>query len=345
MGFSGLLERVYHFIDSFLNYLLTTCHLSANGQYGWKSLDRKTGKLMREQQPLTKKMKLLFLFNPLTDWIDTTHLMRLWIHNKSIRKGEEEATPASHNQIKTFVETYGINMEDFEPSDIEKYKTFEDFFIRAHRPGSRPIHDLDDPTGAVVVADSRVVTYTSVAETKKLWIKGTDFTITNLVMDTQLGARFADAAVASFRLSPQDYHRYHSPVTGTVKAFRSIPGDYYQVDPVALQSRVNILTSNARSYIVIDTDHSGDVLFVAIGATDVGTVRINEKFQKQGSKIKKGDEIGYFQFGGSSIIVAFQKGAIKFDQDLLDLSKQKIQVSVEVGMSLGKANPLNKKVS
>lgn len=228
---------------------------------------------MREQQPLTKKLKLILLFNPLTEWIDTTHLMRLWIHNKSIRKGEEEGTPASHSQIKTFVDTYGINMDDFEPSDIEKYKTFEDFFVRAHRPGARPIHDPDDPASAVVVADSRVVTYDSVTETKKLWIKGTDFTITNLVMDTQLGAHFADAAVASFRLSPQDYHRYHSPVTGTVKAFRSVPGDYYQVDPIALQSAVNILTSNARSYLVIETEHFGDVLFVAIGATNVGTVR------------------------------------------------------------------------
>lgn len=345
MGFSEFFRKIYLFVDSSLNYLLQRCRLAANGEYGWKSFDRKTGKLMREQQPLTKKLKLILLFNPLTEWIDTTHLMRLWIHNKSVRKGREEGTPASHNQIKTFVETYGINMNDFEPSDIEKYKTFEDFFIRAHRPGSRAIHDPDDPAGAVVVADSRVVTYDSVAETKKLWIKGTDFTITNLVMDVQLGERFADAAVASFRLSPQDYHRYHSPVTGSVKEFRSIPGDYYQVDPIALQSGVNILTSNARSYLVIETEHFGDVLFVAIGATDVGTVRIHEKFQKPGTQIKKGDEIGYFQFGGSSIIVAFQKGAIEFDQDLLDLSRQKIQVSVEVGMSLGKANPIGKKIS
>ncbi|KAI1463813.1 putative phosphatidylserine decarboxylase [Daldinia caldariorum] len=345
MGLAEIFRYLYHFIDSFLDHLLARCHLSSNGEYGWKSFDRKTGQLMREQQPLTKKIKLLLLFNPLTEWIDTTHLMRLWIHNKSVRKGVEEGTPASHGQIRAFVDTYGINMDDFEPSDVEKYRTFEDFFVRAHRPGSRPIDSPDDPAGAVVVADSRVVTYESVAETRKLWIKGTDFTMKNLVMDTQLGEHFADAAVASFRLSPQDYHRYHSPVTGATKTFRSIPGDYYQVDPVALQSGVNILTSNARSYLVIETEQFGDVLFVAIGATDVGTVRIHDKFQKPGTEIKKGDEIGFFQFGGSSIIVAFQKGAIKFDQDLLDLSRQKIQVSVEVGMSLGRANPMHKKVA
>ncbi|KAK6829405.1 phosphatidylserine decarboxylase [Apiospora arundinis] len=325
---------IIHFI---LDRLVAWCHLSANGEYGWKTLDRKTGKLMREQQPLSKKLKLILLFNPVTEWIDTTHVMRMWIHEKSLREGEEEGTPVSKERIKTFVDTYGINMCDFEPSDISKYTTFEDFFIRAHKPSSRPIHDPKDPSKAVVVADSRVVTYGSVAETKKLWIKGTEFTISNLVMDVQLGRDFADAAVASFRLSPQDYHRFHSPVDGKIKAFRSLPGDYYQVDPVALQSHVNILTQNARSYVVVETESFGDVLFVAIGATNVGTVRIYDKFQNLKEKVCKGDEIGYFQFGGSSIIVAFQKGRVRFDQDLLDLSRHRIQVSVEVGMSLGRA--------
>lgn len=78
--------------------------------------------------------------------------------------------------------------------------------------------------------------------------------------------------MASFRLSPQDYHRYHSPVEGKVKWYKQIPGDYFQVDPVALQSSVNILTENARCCVCIETEDFGLVLFVAIGATDVGTV-------------------------------------------------------------------------
>ncbi|RYP51415.1 hypothetical protein DL769_010818 [Monosporascus sp. CRB-8-3] len=324
-------------LHAIVNYFLSWIRLTQNSEYGWKSLDRKTGRLMREQQPLTKKLKLLLLFNPLTEWLDTTHAMRLHMHEESIKAGKEENSGASKKQIKGFVETYGINMADFEPSDIDKYRTFAEFFTRAHAPGSRPIFALDDDSKAVVVADSRVVVYESVAETKRLWIKGADFSITNLVMDMQLGARFDGAAVASFRLSPQDYHRYHSPVSGTIKLFRSMPGDYYNVDPVAQRSDVDILTGNARDYVIIDTKEFGEVLFVAIGATDVGTVKFNDKWQKPGAEIRKGDELGLFQFGGSSIIVAFQKGRIKFDQDLLDRSRQKIQVSVEVGMSLGSA--------
>jgi phosphatidylserine decarboxylase len=65
--------------------------------------------------------------------------------------------------------------------------------------------------------------------------------------------------------------------------------------------------------------------------------RIHDKFQQPGSKVEKGEELGLFQFGGSSIIVAFQHGRIKFDDDLLKNSKHCVQVSVEVGMGLGRA--------
>ncbi|KAH8430689.1 putative phosphatidylserine decarboxylase [Aspergillus melleus] len=169
-------------------------------------------------------------------------------------------------------------MTQFEPSDLAAYPTFEDFFTRAHAPGSRPIHEQDDPASAVVVADSRLVAYETVTESKKLWIKGDRFSISNLVMDKALGTQFADGPVASFRLSPQDYHRYHSPVTGVVKQYRAMPGDYYDVDPFAIRSKVDILTRNTRDYVVIESERFGDVLFAAIGATEVGSVRYAGSF-------------------------------------------------------------------
>ncbi|KFG86906.1 hypothetical protein MANI_025576 [Metarhizium anisopliae] len=315
---------------------------------------KSTGQLEREQQTLWKKLKLLILFNPLTQWIDRTHLMRLYMHEESVAEGlyraydlffevqvliqptgRRERTTASRKRIKGFVDSYGINMRDFEPADVNCYPTFEDFFTRAHRPGSRPIYEADDPSRAVVVADSRVVVFDSISEAKALWIKGKNFSLNNLVMNNEIGDKFKHAAIASFRLSPQDYHRYHSPVEGTIQSFQSLPGDYYQVDPVALRSNVDILTRNRRDFVVIKTKEFGDVLFVAIGATDVGSVEIHKKYHNIGETIKKGDELGVFQFGGSSIIVAFQYGRINFDDDLLGLSEQEIQTSVEVGMSLG----------
>lgn len=163
-------------------------------------------------------------------------------------------------------------MLDFEPSDPDDYDTFEDFFVRAHKEGSRPIFEKDDPPQAVVVADSRVVTYESVEQVRTLWIKGKHFTIENLIQDTHVAEKFTDAAVASFRLSLQDYHRYHAPVSGMIQSYRSLPGDYYNVDPIAIRSKVDILTRNATCYLSIETREFGTVLFVAIGATNVGTV-------------------------------------------------------------------------
>jgi len=126
---------------------------------------------------------------------------------------------------------------------------------------------------AVVVADSRVVVFDSVAITQSIWIKGKQFSIQNLTLEPKLSKVWSDGAVASFRLSPQDYHRYHSPVEGTLVWWKQIPGEYYNVDAIALRSNVDILTSNARSCACISTKAFGQVLFVAIGATGVGTVK------------------------------------------------------------------------
>ncbi|KAE8154601.1 phosphatidylserine decarboxylase-domain-containing protein [Aspergillus avenaceus] len=303
---------------------------------GWITIDRKSGKITREQQPLLKKLKLLVLFNPITEWVDRTHLLRLWTHERSLRAGAVETRPESHEEIKSFIKFYNINMAHFHPSDPEAYSTFGDFFIRKHAPGARPIYKKDDPSMATIVSDSRVVVYPTVEATRKLWIKGDKFTIANLIQDPFRAKSWVDGAVASFRLSPQDYHRYHSPVEGTVRWIKVIPGVYYQVDPVALQSSVNVLTENARCCLGIKSEEFGMVLFVAIGATDVGTVEIHDHVTA-GYHIKKGEEVGLFQYGGSSIIVAFEKGHIQFDEDLERSSHQKIMVNVEVGQSMGRS--------
>ena len=110
-----------------------------------------------------------------------------------------------------------------------------------------------------------------------------------------------------------------------------------QVDPIAVRSDVDVLAANARSAFCLVTREFGDVLFVAVGASDVGSVRLAEKAMTPGASIDKGEEVGWFEFGGSSIVVAFEPGRIEFDKDLKDTSAQLIEMDVEVGMRLGKA--------
>ncbi|ODQ51658.1 hypothetical protein SAICODRAFT_26420, partial [Saitoella complicata NRRL Y-17804] len=119
--------------------------------------------------------------------------------------------------------------------------------------------------------------------------------------------------------------------------WKELDGEYYGVDPICLQSDIDILTANARSAFCVNSPAFGEVLFVAIGAEDVGTVKLNDSCKTEGAEIKKGEEVGIFEFGGSSIIVAFEKGRIEFDEDLREVSNQSIMMDIDVGMSLGRA--------
>jgi len=308
-----------------------------NRDVGWKTYNRKTGRLGREKQPLLKKLRLLILFNPLTEWIDRTKTFRAYLHKRAIDAEKEQESLHSRNKIASFIRFFEINMEDFDPSDIHEYPTFQDFFIRKHAINSRPIYDRDNPAVAVSCSDARLVVYDSVATSRRLWIKGHGFSIGTLLQDKQKMAIWENGAIACFRLSPQDYHRYHSPVSGVVTWFKQLGGDYYGVDPLAVGSSLDVLAKNDRTCTEITTEEFGRVLFVAIGAEDVGKIKINEKFKREGSHVEKGDEVGLFEFGGSSIIVVFESGRIKWDEDLKLWSNRRIMVDVEVGMSIGRA--------
>lgn len=117
-----------------------------------------------------------------------------------------------------------------------------------------------------------------------------------------------------------------------------------KVDPIAVRSDVDVLAANARCAFCLETKEFGDVLFVAIGASDVSTVNLSEKITRRppkdtglGALIERGEEVGIFEFGGSSIVVVFEQGRIKFDADLKETSHQLIEMDVEMGMQLGRA--------
>ncbi|KAK6528494.1 hypothetical protein TWF281_009735 [Arthrobotrys megalospora] len=332
----GLIAFITGYITIILDGLLAWCNLIQNSEVGWPTVERKSGALKREQQPIPEKIKLILLFNPVAEWVHRTKLMKLLLSEETTKEGKKERSLHSKLKIKPFVDFYHINMKEFTPSDLQEYKTFEDFFVREHTQESRPIHKAGDDSYAVIPSDCRVVIYPSVHLAQKLWIKGSHFSLSNLLGDPVIAESFADGPIASFRLSPQDYHRYHSPVTGTVKWYKQFSGEYYNVDPWNLRSHVDVLTSNARCAVCFETGRFGDVLFVAIGASDVGTVNLREEARTIGRKIHKGQEIGRFEFGGSSILVVFQKGRIAFDEDLVNMSNERIMVDVEVGMGLGR---------
>ena len=111
-------------------------------------------------------------------------------------------------------------------------ETFNQFFYRKLKESARPVDNPDDPTILVSGADCRMMAFETVNEATQLWIKGREFTVSRL-----LGERYKDqapkytgGALGIFRLAPQDYHRFHSPVDGTIGPMTYVSGEYYTVN-------------------------------------------------------------------------------------------------------------------
>ncbi|CUS09768.1 unnamed protein product, partial [Tuber aestivum] len=157
--------------------------------------------------------------------------------------------------------------------------------------------------------------------------------------------------LTSFRLSLQDYHHYHSLVSGSVEYPNAVLSDYYGFDPPCLRSRIGAIAQNARCALVIDSPGFGQVIFVAIGAVEVETQTVTrntctkaggKQFQRRstnsGAKIEKGKELGMPESGGLNVAVIFEQGQIELDdEDLLSVSKRGARVDVGVGQRLRRA--------
>ena len=134
------------------------------------------------------------------------------------------------------------------------------------------------------------------------------------------------------RLCPADYHRFHFPCDGRIVDDRQIPGLYHSVNPVALALGLKIFCENRRCYSLLDTPQFGRVAMIEIGAFGVGSI----VWTFEDTSVKKMQERGYFEFGGSTIVLLFEPGAITFDDDLVNDSATGLEVHVRTASGLGR---------
>ena len=221
---------------------------------------------------------------------------------------------ASRSRVSCFIERYGVDWSEFEKSPGE-FASFNEFFGRKLKPGARPIDAGSDVL--VFPADGRHLAIADASVGGDFFVKGVRFDVAALLGDTALAARFAKGGVLISRLCPLDYHRFHFPCDGTPGGPRLINGPLYSVSPIALRRRPTILWENKRFVTVLKTPALGDVLLLEIGATCVGSV--SQTFES-GKAVRKGDEKGFFRFGGSSFITIFEPGRVRFADDLLEHS-------------------------
>lgn len=251
----------------------------------------------------------------------------------SEKQGEKMNSVDSTKEIPKFIDLFQdqLNLSEMK-YPLDHYKNFNEFFIREVKPGVRPIAFMDRDDIAVCAADSRLMAFRNVEESTRFWIKGRKFSIQGLLGNDVSSSPFIGGALVIFRLAPQDYHRFHLPVSGTVERFVQIPGCLYTVNPIAVNSLCDVFTENKRAVSIISTAYFGKVAFVAIGATMVGSITFT---REKGDYVQKGEEFGYFSFGGSTVICVFEKDVIKLDEDLVYNSTRSLETLVRVGMTLG----------
>ncbi|XP_010536896.2 PREDICTED: LOW QUALITY PROTEIN: phosphatidylserine decarboxylase proenzyme 3-like [Tarenaya hassleriana] len=257
--------------------------------------------------------------------------------NISEKQGKKMNSVESARNIPKFLEFFKdqINMAEVK-YPLDHFKTFNEFFVRELKTGARPAACVDRDDVAVCASDCRLMAFQSVENCTRFWIKGRKFSVKGLLGKDVHSDAFLDGSLVIFRLAPQDYHRFHAPVSGVIEKFVDIPGCLYTVNPIAVNSKYcNVFTENKRTVAIISTQEFGKVAFVAIGATMVGSITF---VKKEGEHLKKGDELGYFSFGGSTVICVFEKDAIRIDEDLLANSARSLETLVSVGMQLGVSN-------
>lgn len=239
--------------------------------------------------------------------------------------GKQMDKASSKNKIEEFVKDFQINMDDYVD---QEYSSFNEFFYRKLKPGARTINS--DSLVLISPADGKVLAYEDI-QNQDFIVKGYQFDLKSYLQNDSLSHIFSDASLFIIRLCPTDYHRYHFPVNGDIVYSKEIDGDYYSVSPIALKKKVELITMNKRDYCVIRTKNFGDVIFSEVAATMVGSMVDTYA----DSQVEKGEEKGYFKFGGSTIILIAHADSIQIDTDLTQNTFNKMETEIKMGERMG----------
>ena len=235
----------------------------------------------------------------------------------------------SAEKIVPFIKKYGLEMDDFLDS-VDSFNSFNEFFYRKLKSSARPINQ--DQDSVVFPADGRHLVIPNLNKKSFIYAKGQKFELPQLLGDSKLAKDFEEGAMVISRLCPVDYHRFHFPCEGTVKSTHLINGALSSVSPIALRKNLSIFCQNKRYLTVVENKEIGTFLQLMIGATCVGSVHWTSQV---GRHYQKGDEQGYFSFGGFCVITIFPPNTLRFDADITDNSHNGIEAYAKVGNRLG----------
>lgn len=236
--------------------------------------------------------------------------------------GFAQSLPSSAKKIAPFVSQFNIEMDKFERSD---FRTFNQFFIRRFVSGARTF--IDTPTQMPAGCEARYLGFNEVTSDMTFPIKGQEYSAHKLLKNKKWEDVFAGGPLLVARLAPVDYHRFHFMDDGVILDQYRISGHLHSVSPIALKEYADILSTNERQVTILRTKNFGDVAMIEIGALCVGAIVQTY----EGNNFKRGQEKGYFLFGGSTVAFLGCKGAWKPAADIIDHSARGIETLVQLG--------------
>jgi len=223
--------------------------------------------------------------------------------------------PAASEAMPDFAATYVCDPK----ASYHGFKSWDDFFTRTFRPGVRPVESPDDDTVVNCACESRIYCIASDVKTvDQFWLKGECYSLKHMLNNDPFTPLFAGGTVFQAFLAATKYHRWHSPINGVVVKIVMVPGTYYAAspamgfrnpagpDPSAQNSSQSFLTAVAtRALIFLRSNNPGIGLmcFMAVGMAEVSTCEV---MVKEGQRIKKGEQLGMFHFGGSTHCLIFR---------------------------------------
>lgn len=288
-------------------------------------IERKTGEIKVEKVPGEKYLKFLY-YNPLGELP-----LNLVVKKKFLTEyyGKKMDKPESVKKIPSFIEQADINIAEAKKR-VEEFKSFNDFFYRELKEGARTVDYRENVLASP--ADGKILAFENLDIEKEFYIKGDKFTLEEFFADKKLANKYKDGVFMIIRLAPIDYHRFHFPADGEISESKLIDGVYYSVSTHAIKKNFRILCENKREYSILKTEKFGDIAMFEVGATMVGGIK---QSYKPNSYVKKGEEKGYFYFGGSTCVLVFERGKVKIDEDLLENTKKGIETKVYMGEKIG----------
>ncbi|MCB2300561.1 phosphatidylserine decarboxylase [Clostridium tagluense] len=238
-------------------------------------------------------------------------------------------TKISCKKIESFIEDFNIDMSLYQKTP-DQYSSFNEFFIRELNPDGRIIPSNDN--ALISPCDGKISAYENIDLDALVQIKGFTYSLKELVEDNEIYNLYHGGTCLIFRLCPTDYHRFHFIDSGVCGETTKIKGHYYSVNPIALKNVKKLFCQNKREWSIFHSDNFSDVIYMEVGATCVGSII---QGYTPNARITKGEEKGYFKFGGSTVILFFKKGVVKINEEILAQTKLGFETSVTLGEKIG----------